>query len=43
MKTTFMCHEEGCPNKDVLYTWGEPADETAMCGGCGITLEANHE
>lgn len=35
--TKFICKDKTCPNFDVVYPMIE-ADETAMCGGCGVTL-----
>ena len=36
----FVCTADGCPNKDVDYNWENPNETHAMCGGCGIELEA---
>lgn len=39
---TFLCINEECANKDVVYNFlGNP--ETAMCGGCKKTLTATDE
>jgi hypothetical protein len=40
--TTFICHANDCPNKDIEYRMVD-AKETAMCGGCKATLTGTKE
>jgi ribosomal protein S27E len=41
--TYFQCDAAKCPNKGVAYYWAESEQTEAQCGGCGETLEAQHE
>lgn len=36
----FRCDADGCPNQGIDYNWEDVTEETAICGGCGATLEA---
>jgi hypothetical protein len=34
----FVCTNESCPNKDVVYDFGDEHPRQALCGGCKTTL-----
>lgn len=39
----FICTANECPNKDVIYDFGEDNPSWAECGGCKTRLEAQSE
>lgn len=34
----FLCDVDDCPNKDVIYDFGDDQPEMAECGGCHVML-----
>ncbi len=35
----FVCDGVDCPNKDVVYDFGDDNPEVCECGGCHVMLE----
>ncbi len=34
----FVCDGVDCPNKDVVYDFGDDTPDSCECGGCHVTL-----
>lgn len=39
----FICQIDGCPNKGIVYDFGDESPAWAECGGCKARLEAQSE
>jgi len=38
--SVFVCKQDTCPNKDVVYDFGDDNPPVAECGGCKAKLTA---